>query len=450
MKNLIRVLCAVFIATVMMSCLYLPASAVSIDWNNVKLESLVDIMNSYVETSDSLLEDGQYCMRGFAVSPDGRFAFGGFLNPNSTAAMNVIDLETALPVACYVHEQTEGGRGYPKGIAVDDRGYVYVGEAYYPNYGSVDYAILSYSDKGELTEMGFYNAITDGTPGDQNGTKLGVNGVDVVKLDGKYYMYMVINYDWSRLYRFDVTDVKAPKLDTSFGTGGFVDLKNVHSMTTAQYLDVDTDGTIYIGATTTSDSGVYVLSSDGMTLLNSAACKKGYAVALWEDYIFVSTQSGPTCVNVFDKVTLQPVSTIECHDGANSYVYLAVVNDVLYVGDQGNGNADYDSIVVAPLSDAGKKIISDRKAAYAAALETTPADTTTAAPKDTTTPAPKETTTPAPDDSTTAPKDTTTAAPKDTTTAGKSEKSGCGSAVALGLVACIIPAAAIIVKKKKD
>ena len=66
MKKLIRVLCAVFIATVMMSCLYLPASAVSIDWNNVKLESLVDIMNSYVETSDSLLEDGQYCMRGFA------------------------------------------------------------------------------------------------------------------------------------------------------------------------------------------------------------------------------------------------------------------------------------------------------------------------------------------------------------------------------------------------
>ena len=144
------------------------------------------------------------------------------------------------------------------------------------------------------------------------------------------------------------------------------------------------------------------------------------------------------------------MSTIECHDGANSYVYLAVVNDVLYVGDQGSGNADYDSIVVAPLSDAGKKIISDRKAAYAAALETTPADTTTAAPKDTTTPAPKDTTTPAPDDSTTAPKDTTTAAPKDTTTAGKSEKSGCGSAVALGLVACIIPAAAIIVKKKKD
>ncbi len=104
MKKLTRVLCAVFVAAMMVSCLCLPASALTVDWNNVKLESLVNIMNSYVETSDELLDQGQYCMRGFAVSPDGRFAFGGFLNPNSAAALNIIDLETALPGGSYVHE----------------------------------------------------------------------------------------------------------------------------------------------------------------------------------------------------------------------------------------------------------------------------------------------------------------------------------------------------------
>lgn len=455
MKKFTRVLCAMFIVAMLASLLCLPASAATVDWSNVKLEALVDMFNGYVETSDELLEDGQYCMRGFAVSPDGRFAFCGLLNPNSSAALNVIDLESARPVSCYVHEQNEGGRAYPKGIAVDDRNYVYVGEAYYPNYGAVNYAILSYNDKGELTEEGFYNAITEGTPGDKNGTKLGVNGVDIAKLDGKYYMYMVINYDWSRLYRFDVTDVKAPKLDTSFGNNGFVDLKSAFNFKDAQYLDVDTDGTIYLGGTTQTDSGLYVLSADGKSLLNTAACTKGYAVALWEDFVLVSTQSGPTCINVFDKVTMNKLATIACHDGANSYVYITVINDVMYVGDQSSGSGDYDSVVVAPLSDAAKKIISDRKAAYAAALETTTPAETTPAPVETTTPKADDTTTPKADD-TTPKADETTPAAKDTTTpkaddttAGKKE-GGCGSSVAAGLLLCVIPAAVVVAKKKKD
>ena len=78
---------------------------------------------------------------------------------------------------------------------------------------------------------------------------------------------------------------------------------------------------------------------------------------------------------------------------------------------------------------------------------TAPVDTTTEAPVDTTTPA--DTTTAAKDTTTAAPKDTTTAAPKDTTTAGKSEKSGCGSVVALGLMACVIPAAVVLCRKNK-
>lgn len=455
MRKLTRVLCAVFIAALMVSCLCVPASAATVDWNKVKLEALVNIMNSYVETSDELLAEGQYCMRGFAVSPDGRFAFGGFLNPNSAAALNVIDLETALPCGSYVHEQSDGGRGYPKGIAVDDRNHVYVGEAYYQNYGSVDYAILTYNEKGELTEEGFYNVVTEGTPGDKNGTKMGVNGVDVIKLDGKYYMYLVVNYDMDRLYRFDVTDVKKPTLDTTFGTNGYVDLNAVHNFKDGQYLDVDVDGTIFIGATLNdNDSGVYVLSADGKTMLNSAKCAKGYAVALWEDFILVSTQSGPTCINVFDRVTMNQLATIACHDGANSYVYITVVNDIMYVADQTSGTADYDSIVVAPLSDAGSKIISDRKATYAAALEPTTPDTTTAAPTSAeTTPTTVDTTTERPEETNAPTVDTTTPAPtQDTTTASTSEnkKGGCGSVVALGLMACVMPVAAVIAKKKKD
>lgn len=82
---------------------------------------------------------------------------------------------------------------------------------------------------------------------------------------------------------------------------------------------------------------------------------------------------------------------------------------------------------------------------YGAAAETTPEPS-----KDTTTPAP-DTTTPAPtQDTTTAEpaKDTTAPAAKDTTTAAPSEKKGCGSLVALGLIACIMPAAVVVCRKK--
>ena len=80
--------------------------------------------------------------------------------------------------------------------------------------------------------------------------------------------------------------------------------------------------------------------------------------------------------------------------------------------------------------------------------ETTAKETTAPASVDTTT-ASQDTTTAAKDTTTAAPKDTTTAAPKDTTTAGKSEKSGCGSALALGLMACVIPAAVVLCRKNK-
>lgn len=81
--------------------------------------------------------------------------------------------------------------------------------------------------------------------------------------------------------------------------------------------------------------------------------------------------------------------------------------------------------------------------------DTTPEETTTPKPADTT---PKDTTTAAPKDTTTeAPKDTTTAAPKDTTTAGgTTEKKGCGSVVALGIVAVLVPAAVVVIKKKEN
>lgn len=76
--------------------------------------------------------------------------------------------------------------------------------------------------------------------------------------------------------------------------------------------------------------------------------------------------------------------------------------------------------------------------------ETTPKETSK---KDDTTTTPKSdegTTTPKPSQETTTPK------PSESTTAGDSGKSGCGSVVALSMLALVIPAAVVVLKKKEN
>ncbi len=453
MKSVLKRLSAVTLLLLLITALTIPSSAAT-DWSTVKLEEYILIFNSYVETSDTVMAYGFTCMRGFTVSPDGKYAFGGFLNPGGTSAVTMFDLSTALPLDSYIHDQADNSRSYPKGLAVDDRGYLYVGLAYYPNYGSADFSVVKYTDNGELTEVSYTNILTIGTPGDKSGKKMGINGADVQKIGNKYYAYFVVNYDVDFLYRFDVTDPQKPVLDTTFGTEGRVDIAAKYSFSEGQYLDVDTDGTIYLCGSTATDAGMYIFSADGNTLLNHYACANGYAVGLWEDYIFVTTSKSPVVIHVLDKITLAEVATITGHDGANSYVYVTAVDGVLYVADQASSATDYDGIIVAPLTADGSALLSQRKASIAANLAA--AQTTTGVPV--TTPS-AATTTKAPA-STTA---TTTISPATdaataalTTAAGTAavtepeKSSGCGSSLALTFLipAALIPA--LITKKKKE
>ena len=125
-----------------------------------------------------------------------------------------------------------------------------------------------------------------------------------------------------------------------------------------------------------------------------------------------------------------------------------------YIGFTSRGTA-FEALIdyIAVYAGVGITSIDDlpEPDAETSAVETTTAapETTTAAP-DTTTAAP-ETTTAAPETTTAAPEaETTTAAPTTnapTTEAPKSE-GGCGGFVALGIIACVIPAAVVILKKK--
>ena len=206
-----------------------------------------------------------------------------------------------------------------------------------------------------------------------------------------------------------------------------------------------------------------VISEDGKRVINTVKQNKGYAVRLWDNYIIVSSQSGPTCLCVYDKATLSLIATINfdsnvsdtcdafAFSGMNSIVGMYVANDVLYVCDQG-ANGGVDQVLIAPLTDVGKPIVEAYVSAIAERLktpETTPA-VTTEAPKPESTKAPEETKAPEvttkANDATKAPEETK--APE--TTKAAETKKGCGSSVAVAAVAvCAIFGSALVIKKRK-
>ncbi|MCI5574285.1 MAG: hypothetical protein SO533_00395 [Eubacteriales bacterium] len=459
-----RIFACVLVCLMLLSAMCVGASAADDIWKDIKFSILTQTASGYNFGDDDiggLLGHGQYQMRGFAVAADGSYVFGGYLNPGGTSAVEMFDAKTGRLAGTYVHVEKDGASiSYPKGMATDDRGYLYVGLASRSNKSFASFAVVKYDEKGSdgwLKEV--YREVFIET---DDSTKTGINGVAVRELAGRYYMYIIVNYDVDYLYRFDVTDPAAPVLDTTFGDGGRVNLQSSpYKLKEGNYLDVDVDGTIYMGFVSDSDSGLMVLSEDGKKVLNTVSQNKGYAVTVWEGYVIVTSQSSPTCICVYDKASLTLIETIKLtadnvnvscdsffFDGVNSLVGVRVVNDVLYVGDQGSGNTGVDQIFMAPLTVVGQPIvdafvagISERlKKVETTAPETTKAPVTTAA----VTEAEPQQTEPA----TNAPEVTDAPATSAETTA-PAGKSGCGSSAAIGAVALVaLLGSAIVIKRK--
>ena len=466
-----KIITLVLTLAMLASLFVLPSAALTeADVASLKYTMLQQTNNGYSYTADDVLVAGKYCMRGMAISKDGKYMFGGFLNPNGSASIEMWETATGKLVSGLQYIQPENSKSsYPKGLTTDDRGYLYAALAYNPNNTRADLATYTY-EGGNLTQIGYGNIImTDAS------TKTGVNGITVEKLNGIYYAYVIVNYDVDYLVRLNVNDPKNPVVDTSFGTNGMINLqKEPYSVKDAQYLDVDTDGTIYFATSTASDSRLYILSPDGSTVINHIVQEKAYGVALWENYVFVTSQnSGKVCI--YDKYTNAPVANIAVttdniklpierddilfNAGISSFCNVVIVNDILFLGDQGDGSAGFDQIVATGLTDDAAKTVagwSDTIAARLAAAypekteapETTTVPATEAPATEPVTEAPETEapTTEAPTTEAPTTEAPTTAAP--TTEAPKDDEGGCGGFVALGIIACVIPAAIVVCKKR--
>ena len=400
-------------------------------------------------------------MRGFAMSADGRYLYMGQLNGGTgVRGVVVYDTQTCMVTDLYYRYDGDAGLSgspfsYAKGIAADDRGYVYVGFAFSKNYNVVNLGIAQQQEDGTLSEVSLEPIFEFGDAGDEGGIKVGVNGVDVAKVGDKYYCYAMINYDYDALYCIDVTDPANPKLNKDFGENGviiFFEPSNTvagsgFTLKEGQYMDVDDDGTIWLVVNSNEGTdGIMKIAPDGSACVDVIQQNGIYSVEHEGGFLLCGAKDG-SAVTVLDDASYETVATIPLTaEYGDRVTRMLVINDVLFVADAGNDSNNFNAVHAAPLTAAGQVFFEQLVANLHAEGDGTPTEEATDAPADTEevtevpTDVPAEETTETPVDD--------TAVETETPACTEAPKSGCGSVVGFGVMAILTAAAAFVVGKK--
>lgn len=285
-------------------------------------------------------------MRGFTVSPDGKYLYGGFLQANpGRRHLSQYDAAEFVKTGEYVplaeNEESNAnfaigqGNDYCKGIAVDNRGYVFVGVT----HANTKY-ISIYCLTASMKKISF---ITEDL-----GASTGINGVATQKIGDKIYLYVLTGYDKDTIRKYDVTDPLNIVPDTTFGQDGVVDYNALTGSTKdSAYIAVDVDGYIYITYLKNSFSGkwskgshVMKLKPDGSEIIAETEVREAYGICTAGDYLFVSTHDDfDSCIHVIDKNTMGKVAKIDNYKATSAFSGISFADGYLWVGAHGNVTA---------------------------------------------------------------------------------------------------------------
>ncbi len=311
-------------------------------------------------------------MRGFALSPDGRYAYMSVLHGGGDIVRGMFVMETMTGKITAYDTRYDGNVcdaalphfSYPKGLAADTRGYVYLGYTLSESYNEAYLRIARQEDDGTLTHISEIPVCSLGTPGDADGTKVGINGVAVAEVNGRMLCYVVTNYDHDALYCFDVTNPQAPLPNADFGTDGCIslatfDLKG-YALDEALYLDVDTDGTVYLAISATDGrGGVAIVSPDGTSTRRVMASDHVYSVELVGNFLLCGSRTGGT-ITVLNRQTGRQITTLSVNDGYGERITrMQLAQDVLFVCDAGSVEGVSNAVYAAPLSEHGRAFLDE-------------------------------------------------------------------------------------------
>ncbi len=280
-------------------------------------------------------EFGSHEMRGFAVSKDGKYYYAGFLQQDRhVSKYDASTGERLCDFLCDVEHEliANSGESYPKGLAADNRGLLFVGITH-PNTGYITIMCLN----EDMKPVAQHTEDISGETG-----KTGINGIATQKIGDKILLYVLTCYNTDTIRCYDVTDVTDIKLYNEFGANGVIDYNDLTgSNADPGYIAVDTDGNIYItylkdGAGFSKGSHVAKLSPDGKTLVKETEVAEAYGICTAGEYLFVSTSNDENSqVHVLNKDDMTEVCTLKCEAQKYKLSGIGYANDTLYVGDHG-------------------------------------------------------------------------------------------------------------------
>ncbi len=382
-------------------------------------------------------------MRGFAMSHDGRYSYMSVLHGGGNIVRGMFVMETLTGRITDYRTRFDGDVcdgaaphfSYPKGVAADTRGYVYIGWTLSDSYNAAYLTVEQQKDDGTLETVAELPVCSLGTPGDPTGVKVGINGVSVAEVNGRMLCYVVTNYDHDALYCFDVTDPKKPVLQKNSG-----DLPTLvgKQLEEACYLDIAEDGTAYLAITKSDGDGIAVISPDGTTVERFISLNDVYSVELVGNFLLCGMRTS-NAVTVLSRKSGKKIAAISTADGHGERITrMQIVQDVLFVCDAGSFENQGNAVYAAALSDRGdvflKAIVKGQRTGIAeypfeADAETT-SDPATEASADRTTSA-----------------ETASAELTSTPDVPTENNGGCASNAAL-LSLLVLPACALLYRKK--
>lgn len=362
---------AVAVCVVMMFAAALPVFA---EQNDEAVKSIeMELYNNI-----AFGEEDAFQMRGFTVSPNGKYLYCGFLQANPgrrhISQYDVEEFEFIEEFAPLAEEEESNenydlgayGNDYPKSIAVDNRGYVFVGIT----HANTNYITL-YCLDAYLQPVSFLT--------EDLGASTGVNGIATQKIGNKIYLYVLTCYDYDSLRRYDVTDASNIVLDKSFGQDGVI---NYNELTGSQadpgYLTVDVDGYIYLCYLQDQYKGKYAKGShvmkiepDGKTIVKQTEVREAYGICTAGDYLFVATHDDfDSCIHVLNKNTMEKVTVINNYKPSSPYSGIAFADGYLWVGEHSVGEQGLSGAVLR----SSERIDITRDARETEVVETEPLD----------------------------------------------------------------------------
>ena len=284
--------------------------------------------------------DNAIQMRGFTASPDGKYVYAGLLQGGRyVARFNAAD----MTLAGTYKPASEDNELYCKGLAVDDRGNLYVGITH---AGHSDIAI-AVVDK-DMQQIGYLSV-------DLGSANTGINGVAVQKINGRYLLYVVTCYDVDGVRCYDVTDPASIQLYKDFGTDGIMDYSITGADKDPSYIAVDVHGNVYLTYLKSSSglskgSHVAKIAPDGKSVLKEVEVAKAYGICEAGDYVFVATYNGASSVvKVLLKEDLSEVAELKYAAQANDLSDIAYGGTKLFVGDHGDNTTVSGRVLYAEL-----------------------------------------------------------------------------------------------------